>query len=85
METLATHSYFDSKLQPGDAVMVHWTNSGHRMTCPGNIVTVNRLSVRVRLIGGVKNSLGSWASGQEFSVPRFKNRLWSINNCVTVI
>lgn len=67
---------WEQALQPGDEVLVRWTNSFNYYSAIAMIVRVNEQSVRVQIIGATTNAsgeetAGKYLIGRTLSFPRF--------------
>jgi len=78
MEETRAVMQFEDALKAGDEVEARWTNSYSAYRARARVVRVNRKSVRVELLVAPDG----YRVGQAFSVPRFVELGWSVNNRV---
>lgn len=78
---------FEASLQNGDLVTARWTHKGHRYQAKAKVLDLRMGSIAVLLQEGAHAIDGAadapaFSRGEEVSIPRRENRIWSIHRCV---
>jgi len=77
---------FENSLQNGDLVTARWTHKDRRYQAKAKVLDLRDASIAVILVEGGHSLDGKpgqvFERGEERSVPRRTNRVWSIHNCL---